>query len=360
MPGENETPAYRVIYDTLKQEAKKAGPDGVRIGSHRELAERFGVGQSTVVRAVNRLKRDGWAYGRQGKGTYLRQRPEPEGVSQITLITPSLDTDTATYSKALNDALDHDRYSLAVSSTHADLNRYQQVISHVGSLRPAGIIILSLPEEVCVVDPQPLVDAGVPVVVIGEAIPGLSCDRVVFSQEDGARKVVRHVLGQGHRDIGLAVYDPSRKEPRDFIAAVRRELAAAGVDLPDDRLFPFSAPHGYSAAPDPYIDATEQMAELLAKGLECKTLIFDHDYPAVGALRAILEAGICVPEEMRLVSGMRCAVEGASPMKLTTVDSHRARQARLAGELLIRRLAGHDGPPEVHHVDGEWVAGETL
>ncbi len=359
MQTETQIPAYHAIYEALRKEAETADSDGVRIASNRELAERFSVGQSTVVRAINLLKEEGWAYGRQGKGTYLCRRPEPAGISQITVIASALDADTAIYSKALDEVLDSERYSLAVCSTHADLNRYQQVVSHAGSLRPAGIIILSMPQEICPVDPQPLIDAGVPVVVIGEPIPGLICDRVVFAKENSAERAAHCALAQGHRNIGVFLSSPPREESASFLAGLRRELAEGGVELPDDHVFRFGISHGYSSNPDPYLDAQEQVAGLLSEGLSCKTLIFSHDYPAVGALRAILAAGIRVPEEMQVISGLRCSVEGATPMKLTTVASHRERQARLAGRLLMKRLGGYDGPSEVHYVDGELIKGET-
>jgi DNA-binding LacI/PurR family transcriptional regulator len=55
----------------------------------------------------------------------------------------------------------------------------------------------------------------------------------------------------------------------------------------------------------------------------------------VGALKAVLAAGLRVPEDVKIVSPMRCAVEGASPMKLTTVDVHREEQGRLAATELV-------------------------
>jgi DNA-binding LacI/PurR family transcriptional regulator len=101
------------------------------------------------------------------------------------------------------------------------------------------------------------------------------------------------------------------------------------------------------------------MARRLKDGFTCDILICGHDYPAVGALRAVLDAGIRVPDEMAILSELRGAVAGAAPMELTTFDVHPEIQGQLAAEALMRRIEGYDGPYDVHHVPCEMIEGET-
>jgi GntR family transcriptional regulator len=43
---------------------------GDPIPSEHELAREFGISRPTVVRALENLRRDGWIYTRQGKGSF--------------------------------------------------------------------------------------------------------------------------------------------------------------------------------------------------------------------------------------------------------------------------------------------------
>ncbi len=67
-----------------------------------------------------------------------------------------------------------------------------------------------------------------------------------------------------------------------------------------------------------------------------------------------------VPQDVQVVSMLKCQVEGVSPLRLTTIDHQHYDVGYCAGELLRRRLAGYAGAPEIHHANtSEMIAGET-
>lgn len=334
---------------------------GSMLPSETALAGAYGVSRPTVRRAIAILTGEGRLEKLPQRGVLVPSRPLYEGqIAQIAYVTPALAGETNLYVKGIGEALDPQRHALATYSTCADLRKYQRMIEQLVRLRPAGIILHTMPEEICRIDGAILADAGIPVVIVGQhELPGLPCDWVRDSCELLAQEVAWYIGAKGYRDPVHFTYTPARIN-RPAIETFRRELSPLGVELPDERIFIFDAPSGYRSPPDPFIDAQRKMAEMLRAGFRCEVLICGHDYPAVGALRAILAAGIKVPQEMKVISLMGSAVDAVSPMKLATMDVHRDLQGQRAAELLLRRIDGYAGPIEVHHIAADLVEGETM
>lgn len=355
-------PKYRKVTQTLEREIESGAlRPGEAIPTFRTLMASERVGMTSVVKGVELLVASGLVTRLPNRGYVVADRSPSrlKGISQIVFITASLDSDTAAYSRAIDESLDHNRYSLAVCSSHANLGKYQRIFEHVGELQPGGVIVIAQSPELCKIDPAPLVEASIPVVVIGRPIDGLVCDRIIQTRTDSAEKMARHAIGLGCKTFGVYLFNYAGADNEEFLAALRRELAGAGLKLPDENVFYGDAPRGFTSDPDPYIDVQQQTQQILADGFRCDVWFHGHDYPAVGSLRAIQAAGIRVPEEMKVISAMRCAVNGATPTKLTTIDTHLQQQARLAGELVTRRIEGYAGPPEVHYISGDLMEGET-
>jgi DNA-binding LacI/PurR family transcriptional regulator len=249
--------------------------------------------------------------------------------------------------------------SVATYSTHADLQRYKELLEKTPDLEPAGVIVMAIPPRVMEIDLSNLAQSGIPTVIIGEPMAGISCDRVIQSGEDSGRKLLQHLLGKGYREFGVLLETCRDEGMEGFLRSVKCGLQAAGLSLPEERIFYCENRSGWADPPNPYIDCQRKMEEILARGVDFKALLCRSDYNAVGPLRAMLNAGLKVPGEMAIASSVRCAVEGVSPMTLTTVDTRREEHGRVAVELLLKRIEGYDGPPEVHHISGDLIVGET-
>lgn len=351
---------YMEVYNALREKADATGEEWQPLQSYSELSKHFGFSISTVVRAINMLKEEGYVQGEQGRVTYIRKRPKITRRRQIAFVTPALGSDTNSYVQGLSETIDSERFTLATYSTHSDLMKYQSMIEEVAILKPSGVVLTTLPEEICEINPQPLIDADIPVVIIGPQIKGLVCDRVFQTGRDSGRKLTKHLLENGYDDFALLIGEPyADPHKHELVESVKKELKSAGKELSEKNIFITDDRSGYMAPFDPYVDFENKVKEILSKKINFRTLICGHDYPAVGALRAILSAGLRVPEDIAVASAMRCAVNGSSPLKLTSIDTRRDEQARLAAEILIRRIDGFDGPPETHYVSGEFQKGET-
>ena len=76
-------------------------------------------------------------------------------------------------------------------------------------------------------------------------------------------------------------------------------------------------------------------------------------------MRAVIRAGLRVPQDVAVISGLRCATSASGLPRLTTFDHHRDIEGRLAAELLMKRIDGDDRPPEVHYLSSSLSPGES-
>ncbi len=168
-----------------------------------------------------------------------------------------------------------------------------------------------------------------------------------------ANSVIRHLLDLGHREIAfikgqpLSIDTQSRWEGLVEAAAkfgieVRNELTA---QLPGDDPSPQS---GYETA-----------KELLGRKIPFTALVVYNDISAVGAIRAIKETGLRVPEDISVV-GFDDIREAAYHLpSLTTVRQPMRKIGAIAAEALIERLEGRNGHVEGILVEPELVVRES-
>lgn len=334
--------------------------EGTRLPPEADLADQYDISRSTIRKALRILEEDKHVVRIPHKGVVVTSaNGKASRVGHIAFIADTLNDQAELFARGLQAGLDPERFLPTVYSVNANLTRLQTVLDNVVSLRPDGMVLRNVPKELCNVDYRRLKAAGIPMVVMGKSIEELQCDRVMHDASDSGRLMGRYILGKGYRNVGVLLQVP-RVSSEPMLKRLRHELGQELVEVPDENVMVYDGrSHGYGEFPDPYIDAYEHMARALKKGFRCEVLVCSHDYPAVAALRAILDAGIKVPEEMKVISGSRCLVGGVSPMRLTTVSLEDEEQARIAAELLVRRIDGYEGPPEVHHVTGTLMQGET-
>jgi LacI family transcriptional regulator len=152
-----------------------------------------------------------------------------------------------------------------------------------------------------------LVDSNVPVVMVGRPdVPGVSY--VDADNVGGARQVAAHLCSLGYRRIGLLGAPESTTAGLDRLNGFVEGLEDCGLSLePDLRVDgDFTQRGGYKA-----------MQRLISSKPEA--VFVASDTMAVGALRALREAGIRVPDDVAIVGfdGLRSSEQTSPP--LTTV-----------------------------------------
>jgi len=120
-------------------------------------------------------------------------------------------------------------------------------------------------------------------------LPG---DAVLPDNRGGAATVARALVDLGHRDIAIAAGSPRLITVADRVGGFLDALAKAGVPRSASRVLEheFSEEGGYAAA-----------HALVDAGLPATALFCVSDVMAVGALAALRERGVGVPDELSLI-----------------------------------------------------------
>ncbi|KAB1918445.1 HTH-type transcriptional regulator AscG [Micromonospora noduli] len=180
---------------------------------------------------------------------------------------------------------------------------------------------------------------GTPMVLLGERVEHGPADRVVIDNVTAAREITAHLIQLGHRRI--AAIGSQRTDEgasaRLRLAGYTDALRAAGLDYDETLVAPASAWHR--------ADGAAAMRGLLTSGVRPDAVFCFNDTLALGALRALHEAGLRVPEDVAVV-GFDDIEDGRfSIPTLSTVAPDKEKIAQLAVELLANRLDGDRTAP---------------
>lgn len=167
----------------------------------------------------------------------------------------------------------------------------------------------------------------VPIAMVGSSLRLRGVDVIVDDDVLGAEMAVQHLAGLGHRDIALidGGEGAGASERRAGYERAMTELglrAHIRVQAGD-----FTETGGYEGA------------RKLLDGPQRPTAIFaSNDQSAVGALNAIVEKGLRVPEDVSLIGYDNTALAALRHISLTTIHQPRNQIGEMAVKAVIRRI----------------------
>lgn len=220
--------------------------------------------------------------------------------------------------------------------------RARQRLLHTAALhkRVDGVILVAVPLQ----GPDFATIAGLemPGVTVSSGTPVPGWPQVRIDDVAAARTATEHLLSLGHRRIahlaGDATDELSLRTHIDRRLGYREALRSAGIE-PDPALEvagPFSVSGG-----------TWATARLLERPARPTAIFAACDEMAMGALAALRDAGLRVPQDVSVIGVDNHDLAGA--VGLTTVAQPAAEQGRLAATIVLAMLRGDDDacpPPD--------------
>ncbi len=181
---------------------------------------------------------------------------------------------------------------------------------------------------------------AVPVVVLDRRISGVQVDTVRCDSEKGAYELVQHLLALGHRRIGVLSGPADVSTATDRVLGYRRALHDAGLTV-DPRLIlhdEFNEAGGYAMT-----------RRVLATTPRPTAFFAGNNFIAMGALHALRDAGLGVPQDISLVAFDDIPVAFIMDPFLTVMAQPAYDMGKRATELLLARLVG-EGAAEPQEV----------
>jgi LacI family transcriptional regulator len=174
----------------------------------------------------------------------------------------------------------------------------------------------------------------VPYVLIDRRYADVSASYVGTDDEEIGRMATRHLIERGCRRIAHIAGRPLTPGA-GRLKGYRDALAEAQISLPDS--FVMEAREDASA-----YDAARQLLALTPR----PDSIFGYNDPAAaGAMKAVLEAGIRIPEEIKVIGAGNVHYSDLLRVPLSTIDQGSASIGRQAADLLVKAIAAKRKKP---------------
>lgn len=260
----------------------------------------------------------------------LEYRPNPiarslrsQRTHTIGVLLPGLtDPFSAQVLGGVEDYLLHANYFFFIASHGGRESLVDEYLQLFAQRRVEGLIL---------VDTRPRAPAGIPIVAVSCHEPVEGVTRIVLDNERAARLALEHLLARGHRRIAFL---QGHHFISDAVARwrwIRGVAAELGAPI-DDRLV--VRLDGEVASPEPGYLATKA---LLRAGEPFTAIFAFNDTSAIGAIRALAEAGLRVPEEVSVVGFDDWQGAAFHNPPLTTIRQPLAEMGRLAAETVLQQ-----------------------
>lgn len=217
-------------------------------------------------------------------------------------------------------------YFLMLAMLTVDMERefYQRILR---SRHFDGVLMLSSDID----DPilPLLIKDKIPLVLFGGHPYFREVSWVEAEHREGARQAIQHLIALGHRRIATITGKVSQQAALDRHDGYKQALLEAQLPLLPELIVhgDWSQQRGYSA-----------MQQLLALDPRPTALFAANDATAIGAMRAIQEAGYAVPNDVAVVAFDDLPIALFSNPQLSTIHQPLGEMSATAVQLLIDRI----------------------
>lgn len=289
----------------------------------KDVAERAGLSTTLVSRFLN---------GRSGVSPDSKRKIEaaikelnyrPNGIARSLVLQKTqsigivLDNLGAPFAARLIAGLEQgaedfdkeNQYNVLFCSSNGDLQKKKRHVHYLTQGRVDGIIIYgSLTSDDTII--RELAETTFPFLLIENDMNNVDVDKVIIDNAEGAYRATEHLIKQGHRRIAHMAGNMNLKITlermngyiralQDYHIPVRSELIlhptfeTAERHLPQDRNS--RGDRSY------YVAGYKEMKKMIAGGDLPDAIFFASDISAFGAIQAMEEAGIRVPDDISVV-----------------------------------------------------------
>jgi LacI family transcriptional regulator len=224
-------------------------------------------------------------------------------------------------------ALSHS-YDVILANTNYDPERLEHCVSRMMERRVEGVAIMT--SEMHKAAASLLTRQHIPTVTLATQIVGNRFTTIKVDYSDGMREAIAHLRSLGHRDIafmaGPSVLWTSGLRKQTFHDEMVRAC------LPVNPAWQIESDHRIEGG-------FQAMQRLLNLRCRPSAIVCSNDLSAMGALRAIRDSGLSVPEDYSLIGFDDIELASLTHPTLTTIRIPRQTIAQAAIGSLIEQIA---------------------
>lgn len=190
-----------------------------------------------------------------------------------------------------------------------------------------GLLLLDTPAEIHV---------PVPAVAISSHNPAPGVTNVVLDHDLAARLALEHLSGLGHERIAFMKGAPVITDAKFRWKSIESVAAEMGIEIVPERCLQLEEA---SQTPEA---GHALMRDLLQTRRDFTAVFCFNDITALGAVRAICDAGLRVPQDISVIGFDDIITAAFSQPSLTTVKQPLRQMGLRAAQVLLDRIASPD------------------
>lgn len=289
------------------------------------LNNKPGVGEETRQRVLNAVRQTGYyptvldkqMMNRNGNIKFVVYKKHGKVVS-----------DTPFFSELI-EGIDREArkggYNFSITYVDEQQDDIAAMAKMIKNEEPDGILLLAT--EMNAEDLDIFKKLNIPLLLIDSCFEYEDIDSVVIHNSEGAYRAVRHIVDLGFLDIGYLHSSVAINNFEQRRLGFRKEMVEHGLRIPEDNIFLL----------EPTLEgAYRDMKSQIEKKKDIPQAIFaDNDIIAIGAVRALKEAGYQIPGDVSVVGFDDMPMCEIMEPKLTTVKVYKQGMGRIAVKRLI-------------------------
>lgn len=299
-----------------------------------EIAREAGVSIATVSRVVNNKGTVSAATRARVEAVLARHHYTPSAIAQgmmgkslHTVAVLTVDIRVPHYAQTaytIERAFRRRGYEVILCNTGGDREETLHYLSAVRKKQVDGLVLVgSVFDTICTGAPMTSLLTGLPVVLANGQLPLDNAHSVLVDDRYGAALAVEHLAQQARRELYYIKdrdTDSARAKRDGFLDAMARcGLQARGHVLESGETMEGSL---------------EAVRQLLARGAQPDGIVCGEDLSAVGAVKALLRAGLRVPDQVAVVGYNNSDYARLCEPALTSIDNKPDQVALLCVQLL--------------------------
>lgn len=300
---------------TIKDIARIAGVAPSVVS--RALNNKYGVKESTRQRIVAIAKELGY-YPNSAARSLVTRRTETIGVVMADISEPYYSQTI----KGMEYVATQTGYTLLFSNSYENVEQGRVLHKMIAAERVDGLVIMgsNIQEKSFI---SMLLERDIPFVLVERNFSDPRVNCIWVDNVKGGYLATRFLIEKGHKRIAHIAGNLYFQVALDRIEGYKRALEEAGIGFSEELIAVgnFLTEGGYKA-----------MKELLPLG--CTAVFAANDAMAYGALQAIAEAGLSVPQDIAIIGFDDLEFSGLTNPPLTTIRQPRYEMGRRSMEIL--------------------------
>ncbi len=198
---------------------------------------------------------------------------------------------------------------------------------------------------------------SVPVVCVCDEVDRPGDTLVTIDEGKATLLAVTHLMELGHRELAVL------KGPiNNGASEIRLQKVLKACDRNGIQIHPAQIVQLESYSTDNTLmseSGYRATKELLAKGKPFTALFAFNDASAIGAIRALADSGLRVPEDVSVIGFDDIPQSMFSVPRLTTIRQPLAAMGELAAKTLLKKITDGEDGPKALYVDTELIVRES-